>query len=58
MKRIFLVFLFFVISIVLYAQDETNVVLSNITEFTQTMFTDGNLFFTPKFVFGKRYLFL
>ena len=49
--------MFFVMSMALYAQDETNVVLSNITEFTQSMFTDGNLFFTPKFVFGKRYLF-
>ena len=33
------------------------IVLSNVIEFTQTMFTDGNVFFTPKFIFGKRYLF-
>jgi hypothetical protein len=32
-------------------------VASNIVEFNQTMFTDGGLFFTPKFIMGKRYLF-
>ena len=52
----------FAVGLDIYVQRNLNIffeyiVLSNIIEFTQSMFTDGNLFFTPKFIFGKRYLF-